>query len=177
MNVFNLFELNGFTAKVLSVTVIVAAAELILKKFGKKLPAFLVNYIPPLLAFLGEFTACCIINGKAEINDATLCGGLTAYSLGTLFAGWIRKLFKGEISEQELFSLVKTVAYNLCGEDNAVVSAIIKALKNLSAGDLISAKDDIFALLKKAAKNSVSDKEITTATEQILLSANRIKEK
>ena len=50
MNVLNLLELNGFTVKLLAVSVIVATAELLLKKFGEILPAFIVKYLPLILA-------------------------------------------------------------------------------------------------------------------------------
>lgn len=177
MNVINILELNGFTVKVLIVTVIVATAELLLKKFGKKLPAFLVNYFPLILAFISEFIADFIVNGGTIAVEEILCGGLMAYSIGTLAAVWLRKLFRGEISEDELLLLIKSVAYNLCGDNSAVTKAILNLLRNFSTGDHETLRKSIALLLKKSAKQGVSDAEITAATEEILLSANRIKEK
>ena len=100
-----------------------------------------------------------------------------AYSIGTLAAVWLRKLFRGEISEDELLLLIKSVAYNLCGDNSAVTKAILNLLRNFSTGDHETLRKSIALLLKKSAKQGVSDAEITAATEEILLSANRIKEK
>ena len=179
MNVFNFIELNGFTVKLLIVTVIVAVAELLLKKFGKKLPAFVVKYLPLILAFIAEFVAVMISKDGTIIPEEVLCGGLMAYSIGTLAAVWVRKLFRGEVSKDELFLLIKSVAGNLCGDDSAAVNAIVKLLRNFSAGagDHDILRKSIALLLKKAARQGVSDAEITAAAEEILLSANRIKEK
>ena len=179
MNVLNFIELNGFTVKLLIVTIIVAVAELLLKKFGKKLPAFVVNYLPLILAFISEFIAEYIVTGDAIAVEEVLCGGLMAYSIGMLTAVWVRKLFRGEIEKDELFLLIKSVAGNLCGDDSAVVNAIVKLLRNFSAstGDHDILRKSIALLLKKAARQGVSDAEITAAAEEILLSANRIKEK
>ena len=108
-----------------------------------------------------------------------LYGGLMAYSFGTVISVGIRKLISGETPENALLMLVSGVAENICVKNaDAEYSEIVNILNNLSEIDRKEAKKGITALLKKAAKENVSDAEILAAAEIILLSAqNVIKEK
>ena len=176
MKFLNLLEANGFGVKVLVIGILVAIAELLLKKFCKNRP-FLVNYLPLVLAFIGEIITELILNGEVILSEELFYGVVMAYSIGTLFSVWIKKILRGEMNKDELLLLIKSVAKNLCAEnDGAVFSQIAKLLRNSELNPQ-SLKEKIIALLEKSVKDGVSKAEITAATEKILLSAKSIKEK
>ena len=178
MNVIQLLELNDFGVTLIIVTVVVAIAELLLKRFGALLPNFAVNYLPLLISFIAGIALQYAYTGNVEVTEELICGGLMAYSLGTVIAVWIRKLFRGEISEDELFMLVKSIVLPLVNENSAgEISAIVKLLRGANAVDNETLKNRIADLLKKTAKIGVSEAQIAAVAEKILLSANSLKEK
>ena len=179
MNLLQYIGLEGLGVKITVVSVIVAVSDFVLKKFGAKIPKFIVNYAPLVIAVIGTVVAELISSGKFKFDKEMFYGALVAYSFGTVISVAIRKLLRGETPDNPLLMLVSGVAENICVKNaGAEYSEIVNILNNLANIDRNSAKNDITALLKKAAKEDVSDAEILAAAEIILLSAqNLIKEK
>lgn len=176
MNVINLISVYGFGVKVAISSAIVAAAEILLKKFGKKLPNFIVNYLSLFIAFAAEFVGNLIACGSADFSEELLYGGIMAYSFGTLAQVWITKLISGENAEDELFLLVKKLAEHLCRKNSASeLSVIAKLLQNVASIDEETLKANVIDLLKTRAKNGVSQTEIAATAELILQSAKQLK--
>ena len=179
MNVLQYIGLEELGVKISVVSVIVAVSDFLLKKFGAKIPKFIVNYLPLIIAIIGAFIAELIASGKFRLTKEVLYGGLVAYSFGTVMSVGVRKLMRGEVPDNSLLMLVSGIAENICVQNaGAEFSEIVNILNTLGSTDRAAAKSDIAAILKKAAKADVSDAEILAAAEIILLSAqNLIKEK
>ncbi|GEM_PF-4456712 len=176
MNVINFISIHVFEFKVVISAIVVAAAEILLKKFGEKLPNFIVNYLSLFIAFAAEFFGDLIVSGSPCFTEELLYGALLAYSFGTFVQVWIIKLLRGENADNELFLLVKSITENLCGENSATeISAIAKLLKDVASADEEVLKERIVALLKKRAKDGVSETAITSVAELILQSAKQLK--
>ena len=175
MNVINFISIHGFEFKVVISAIIVAAAEILLKKFGEKLPNFIVNYLSLFIAFAAEFFGNLITYGNPCFTEELLYGALLAYSLGTLAQVWVVKLLRGENAESELFLLVKSITENICIESASELSAIVKLLKDIASADENALKERIIALLNKTAKEGVSETEIAAIAELILQSAKQLK--
>ena len=174
MNVINLISVYGFGIKVAVSAAVVAATEILLKKFGGKLPTFIVNYLSLFIAFIAELIGNIITDGNANLSEELIYGGVIAYSLGTLLKVWIIKLVSGKMEKNQLFSLLKSITENLFAENSAAaISAIIKLLQ--SSDDQEALKERIIALLKKRAKEDAPDKAITSVAEVILQSAKQLK--
>ena len=170
---------NGLEIKVAAVAAIVAIADALFKIFGGRIPKFIVNYMPIIIAMAGAAIAELIASGKFSISKEIFYSGLMAYSVGTVVSVGIRKLIRGEKTENSLLMLVQGIAENICVQNaGAEYAEIVNILKTLAQTDRSGAKSDITAQLKKVAKENVSDAEILAAAEIILLSAqNLIKEK
>lgn len=179
MNLLQFIGLEKLGLKITVISAIVAASDFLLKKFGGKLPRFIVNYSPLAVAVIGTIIAELIESGQFKLGKEIFYGGVMAYSFGTVISVGVRKLINGETPENALLMLVSGVAENICVKNaGAEYSEIVNILNNLAAIDRTEAKNSITALLKKAAKENVSDAEILAAAEIILLSAqNIIKEK
>ena len=176
MNVINFISIHGFEFKVVISAIVVAAAEILLKKFGEKLPNSIVNYLSLFIAVAAEFVGNLIVSGSPCFTEELLYGALLAYSLGTLATVWVIKLLRGENADKELFLLVKSITENLCRENSATeISAIAKLLKDIASADENALKERIVALLKKGAKDGVSETAITSVAELILQSAKQLK--
>ena len=151
-----------------------ATTEILLKKFGGKLPDFIVNYLSLFIAFIAELIGNIITEGNAGLSEELIYGGLIAYSLGTLVKVWIIKLLSGKAEKTQLFSLIKSITENLFAENSvAAISAIIELLQ--SSDDEETLKERIIALLKKRAKEGATDNAITSVAELILQSARQLK--
>lgn len=157
---------------------------MLLKKFGGRIPNFIVNYLPLFIAAFSTALAEFFASGKAEFSEETFYGGLMSYSLGTIVSVGIRKLLHGEKIDDALLLLVQGVAEKICIENaNAEFTKIVGIIKTLMMSNnndeySLSAKNDVAAILKTVVKEGVSEMEINSAAEIILLSAqNLIKEK
>lgn len=174
MNVINLISIQGFGLKVAISASIVAATEILFKKFGEKVPNFIVNYVSLFIAFAAEFVGN-LVSGNACLSEELLYGALLAYSFGTLAKVWIMKLLQGENVRDELFLLVKSITENLCVDSATDISAIAELLRNICSADEDALKERIIVLLKRGAKEGVSETAIKSVAELILQSAKQLK--
>ena len=179
MNVLEYIGLEELGVKISVVSVLVAVSDFLLKKFSAKIPKFIVNYLPLVIGLLGAFISELIASGKFRFTKEVFYSGLVAYSFGMVMSVGVRKLLCGDMLQNPLLMLVQGVAENICVKNaGAEYAEIVNILNNLETTDRATAKTDIISLLKKAAKDDVSDAEILAAAEMILLSAqNLIKEK
>lgn len=179
MNVIQLFGLKEFGIEVAIAAAVVAVAEFALKKFGGKLPTFIANYLPLIIAFAAYSVVYLAVYGGIDCFDDLLYGGIFAYSIGTVAAIAAIKLLRGEKADDALFLLVQGVAENILRENScSEITEIASFLRRISDYGAVSVKQNIVAILKKAAKHGVSDTEIDNIAEIILLSAQSlIKEK
>ena len=179
MKFLQLIGLDGLGLKVAVIAIAVAITDALLKKFSKRVPRFIVNYLPLLMAAVGVIIAELIVNKSAELAEESFYEALMAYSFGTVISVAVRKILRGENVDDALLMLVQGVAENLCGENaGEEFMEIVKILTDFNETDDAFISLEIASILKKAAKDGVSDADINAAAEIILLSAkNFIKEK
>lgn len=176
MEILRLLEPNGLGVKIAVLAAIVAATDFTLKKFGAKIPRFVVNYSPLVVAVLGSVIAELITSGKLQLTKDVFYGGFAAYSVGTVISVAVRKLLRGESDDNVLLTLVTSIAKNICANGSgADCSEIVRILSDLTEKDTEETKVRIITILKKAAKENVSDAEILATAEMILLSAQNLK--
>ena len=164
---------DGFGIQVAVIAGAVATADLLLYKFGKKLPAYFVNYLPLALAII-----VAAIFGAAEkgeiLTRSAISAGVISYSVGIALSVTVKKIFRGEKPDGALLFLINEMTAALCKDD---VAAEIAAA--LLTGEVDNSQDDvsdkIAEVIAAHAKDGVTEKEIVAAVQLILLSTENFR--
>lgn len=175
MNVIRFIGFEGLTIQVALIAAIVFAAETALKKFSARVPNLIANWLPLLVSLI--LTALVnLISGDCVFCENTLYEALLSYSFGTIAAVALSKIIRGEVPQDAFFMLIQGITEGILKENSAAEMAeIAKALKNSENTNTDDLKERIVLVLKKAAKDGVSQSEIAAIAELILQSAKTLK--
>lgn len=175
MNVVRFIGFEGLTVSVAVIAAIVFAAEIALKQLNGRIPHFIANWLPLFLAAICTLLKN-LITGEKAFSENTVYCALFSYSLGTIAAVSLKSVLRGEVPEDAFLMLVKGIAEDVLKENSAAEMAeIADALKNAAASDTDGLRELILSVLKKAAKDGVSQREIAAIAELILQSAKQLK--
>ena len=99
--------------------------------------------------------------------------GITSYSIGTIVAVSISKIFRGETESDAIISLISGITENVC--KNNVCAEIATILARLLPDKEEEAVRSVAEVISGSKKDGVSQTEIITTAKLILLAVKNLK--
>ena len=175
MNLIQFIGSEGFGVRVAIVAAVCAALKIVLKGI-KSVPDCVAVYLPLIAAAAGTIVGELILSGGIVLSEELFYECVISYSLGSVIYVSVRRILRGEKPEDALLTLVKSLAEDVCVESaQAEMAEIARILSECESTDFSSVKNDVIALLKSAAKEKITDAQISMIAETILLSAQKFK--
>lgn len=165
---------ESFGIQVAAIALAVATADLLLNKFREKLPPYIVNYSPLLVAIIAAIICGAITEGEF-LTRSTISAGVISYSMGIAVSATAKRIFRGEKVDGALIILISEITAAICKDDVATeITTLLLNLKNSAENDA-DVSDKIANVLTAHAKDGVSKKEILAAVQLILLSTENFR--
>ena len=163
---------DNFGIQVSIIAVAVAVTDIVLYKLRDKAPSYLSGYLPLAVAMLITVIYGAITTGQVFTRN-NFSAGIISYSLGLAFSVVIKKIFRGEKIDAAIVFLVSEITSAVCKDD--VAAEIVGIL--LSIKDEEDVTDDIADVIKRHAKDDVTESEIIATVNLIMLSTEQLRTK
>ena len=157
------------------ISAICAAISITLRTISEKsdkIPDFIAVYGSLAFAIVCATVWESVRLQKLLLSEETLSVGVLSYSVGTVISVAVRRIFKGERIESALVMLIEGIVSGLVTESPA--AEIAELLLLCPENGEAHREENVAEILKKNAKDGVSDAEIESVVRLILISADRL---